>query len=140
MGKTNWTRVFLGGLLTGCVATILGFVRWEVYPDRIPAMEALGLLARSSEGLIILGVVIYFIAGIIAIWTCSTIRPQCGTRVNTAITAGIAFWILSVLLPYISFAFMGMVPTTISAVEGLSGVVICIVATLAGAWVYKEQE
>ena len=45
MGKTNWKRVFLGGLLAMVVIRVLGGVASVLYLEKVwyPAMEALGL-------------------------------------------------------------------------------------------------
>ena len=52
MGKTNWNRVFLGGLLAGVVMIVLGFATYAIYLDKLwtPAMEALGLPTQMSVG------------------------------------------------------------------------------------------
>ena len=142
MGKTNWNRVFLGGLLAGIVIIVLGFVTYAIYLEKLwtPAMEALGLSTQMSVGLYIYAVVMSLIVGILAIWLYSAIRPRYGAGVKTALIAGIAFWVLSGLLTYISFDVMGIFPTKLLVVDGLTGLVIMVVATLVGACVYKEQE
>jgi len=142
MGKTNWNRVFLGGLLAGVVIIVLGFAAYAIYLEKLwtPAMEALGLSSQMSVGLYIFAVVISLIVGILAIWLYSAIRPRYGAGVKTALIAGIAFWVLSGLLTYISYGVMGMFPTNLLVIDGLTGLVILVVATLVGAWVYKEQE
>ena len=142
MGKTNWKRVFLGGLLAGAVIIVLGFATYAIYLEKLwtPAMEALGLSTQMSVGLYILAVVMSLIVGILAIWLYSAIRPRYGAGVKTALIAGIAFWVLSGLLTYISYGAMGMFPTNVLVIDGLTGLVILVVATLVGAWVYKEKE
>jgi hypothetical protein len=142
MGKTNWKGVFLGGLLAGVVIIVLGFATYAIYLEELwtPAMEALGLPTQMSGGLYVFAVVISLIVGILAIWLYSAIRPRYGAGVKTALIAGIAFWVLSGLLTYISYGVMGMFPTNLLVIDGLTGLVILVVATLVGAWVYKEQE
>ena len=142
MGKTNWKRVFLGGLLAGVVMIVLGFAAYAIYLEKLwtPAMEALGLSTQMSVGLYIFVVVMSLIGGILAIWLYSAIRPRYGAGPKTALIAGIAFWILSGLLMYISYEAMGMFPTNFLVIDGLTGLVIYVVATLVGACVYKEQQ
>jgi len=142
MGKTNWKRVFLGGLLAGVVMIVLGFATYVIYLEKLwtPGMEALGLSTQMSVGLYIFVVVMALIVGILAIWLYSAIRPRYGAGAKTAVIAGIAFWIMSVLLTYISYDAMGMFPTNVLVIDGLTGLVIFVVATLVGAWVYKEQQ
>ena len=52
----------------------------------------------------------------------------------------IAFWILNLLLQAVSYGSTGLFPVGILAIEQLMNLVIYVIATLAGAWIYKEQE
>jgi hypothetical protein len=142
MGKTNWTRVFLGGLLTGVVFIALGFAVYAIYMEKLytPAIEALGLSTQITAWLYILAVVMSLISGILAVWLYSAIRPRYGAGPKTAVIAGIAFYVLSGLLPAVSLGSMGMFPNNVLVIDGLSALVICVVATLVGASIYKEQE
>jgi hypothetical protein len=142
MGKTNWTRVFLGGLLAGVVFIVLGFAAYAIYMEKLytPAIEALGLSTQITAWLYILAVVMALISGILAVWLYSAIRPRYGAGPKTAVIAGIAFYVLSGLLPAISISSMGMFPTNVLVIDGITALVMSVVATLIGAWVYKEQE
>ncbi|MEJ2247654.1 MAG: hypothetical protein P8Y80_16500 [Acidobacteriota bacterium] len=142
MGKTNWSRVFLGGLLAGVVLLALGFAVYAIYMEKLyaPAIEALGLSTQMTAWLYILAVVMSLISGILAVWLYSAMRPRYGAGPKSAVIAGIAFYVLSGLLPAVSLGLMGMFPTNVLVIDGLTALVICVVATLAGAWVYKEQE
>ena len=142
MGKTNWARVFLGGLVAGVVLLVLGFAAYAIYLEELytPAIEALGLSTQITAWTYILAVVMSLVSGILAVWLYSAIRPRYGVGPKTAVIAGIAFYVLSGLLPAISLGSMGMFPVNTLVIDGISALVICIVATLAGAWIYKEQE
>lgn len=141
MGKTNWTRVFLGGLLAGVVMLVLVSAAYVIYLEELwtPAMEALGLSTAMTAWILISGVVLTMISGIIVIWLYSAIRPRYGAGPKTAVIAGIAFYILSGLLPAVSFGMMGMFPTSVLLIDGISGLVIYVVATIVGAWAYREH-
>jgi len=117
MGKTNWTRVFLGGLLAGVVLNILYFVFL--------------LMFNEANGLWIYLIVYYFITGILAVWLYSAIRPRYGAGPKTAVIAGLTVGALFGLTFLIFW---------ISVIDVVAGLVMYVVATLAGAWVYKEQE
>ena len=62
MGKTNWKRVFLGGLLAGVVFIVLGFAAYAIYLRELysPAMEALGHPIQESAGIYVLSIVMSF--------------------------------------------------------------------------------
>ena len=141
MGKINSTRVFLGGLLAGVVIVALGFVTYAIYLEKLwtPVMEALGLSTQMTTRIFIFAVLLSLISGLLAVWLYAAIRPRYGAGPKTALIAGIAFYVLTGLLPAISFSLMGMFPTRVLVIDGLTGLVIYVVATLAGAWVYKEQ-
>jgi len=141
MGKTNWMRVFLGGLLAGVVIIILGFATFAMYLKKLyePAMEALGQPMRTSSGFYVFAIVSSLIAGILAVWLYSAIRPRYGAGAKTAVIAGLFSWVLSSLGPDISLGAMGFFPANLMVIDTLTGLVIYVVATLLGAWAYKEQ-
>ena len=142
MGKISWNRVFLGGLLAGVVFIVLGFVTYSLYLEElyVPALEALGYPIQESAGLYIFAVVGAIVAGILAVWLYAAIRPRYGAGGKTAVIAGVFFWILGGLFPAISLGSMGLFPTNVLFIDVLTGLVICVVATFLGAWIYKEQE
>ncbi|MBN2321024.1 MAG: hypothetical protein JXR49_18240 [Acidobacteria bacterium] len=140
MSKMNWKRVFLGGLLAGVVIIILGFASYFIYLGTAwkSAMETLGYPLSETAGMYITSIIGSFVVGIIAVWLYAAIRPRFGARPKTALIAGFVFWILGGLLPYLSFGSMGMFPVNLLIVDCLIYLVIMVVATLFGAWIYKE--
>ena len=141
MGKINWTRVFLGGLLAGVVLNVLGYAAWAIYMRNAWGLEleALGHPVRESAGLLISSIVFYFVVGILAIWLYAAIRPRCGAGPKTAVLAGFAFWVLSGLLPAILLAPLGLFSASLLALDSLTYLVMVVVGTVLGAWVYKEE-
>jgi magnesium-transporting ATPase (P-type) len=142
MGKINWSRVFLGGLLAGVVLIILGFATFALYLKRVydPALEALGHpFPALTVGDYVIGIVFSLVVGILAVWLYSAIRPRYGAGPKTAVCAGLAFWALISLFPSISLGSLGLFPGSVLLVDSLTSLVMYVVATLLGAWVYKEQ-
>jgi hypothetical protein len=141
MGKTNWNRVFLGGLLAGLVSIVIGFATWAIYLGNLwtPALEGLGHPLQESGGVYVLAVVMSFVGGILAVWLYSAIRPRYGAGAKTAVIAGFAVWLFGGLLPAISYGSMGLFPGNVLVIDSLTYLVVLIVSTLAGAWVYREQ-
>jgi len=133
MGKINWTRVFLGGLLAGVVLNVLGYAAWAIYMRNAWGLEL------ESAGLLISSIVFYFVVGILAIWLYAAIRPRCGAGPKTAVLAGFAFWVLSGLLPAILLAPLGLFSASLLALDSLTYLVMVVVGTVLGAWVYKEE-
>ena len=140
MSKMNWKRVFLGGLLAGVVINVLGFAAYYIYLGNLwkPAMEAIGYPMEETAGMYIGSIIGSFVVGILAVWLYAAIRPRFGAGAKTAVTAGFFFWILSGSLPDLSLGSMGMFPANALIIDCITTVVIIVVATLLGAWIYKE--
>jgi hypothetical protein len=141
MGKTNWKRMFLGGLLTGFVFIILEIAVLAIYLEDhwISVFESLNpnfQVTPTYQGLWILN---SFISAILAVWLYSAIRPRYGAGPKTAVIAGIAFWIMRILLPAVAYGSTGLFPVKLLVIEDIFSLIICILGTLLGAWVYKEQ-
>jgi len=142
MGKMNIGRVFLGGVVAGIVADILGFFvdgvllaqRWNA------GMAALGRHPISMKQVIaynILGLVI----GIVAVWLYAAVRPRFGAGLKTAIEAGLAVWILAYLLPNLSLMYVPhLFSRRLTLYTTLGALVEIVVATVVGAALYKEPE
>jgi len=123
MGKTNWKRVFLGGVVAGMVPNAIYYAIEAFFGGTIHFRTILTAF--------------FFITGMMSIWLYSAIRPRYGAGPMTAIIAGIALYVLSELLPAISS--MEIMYRTQDIVEkGILFLVMYVVATLAGAWIYKE--
>jgi len=79
------------------------------------------------------------VSGLIAIWIYAGIRPRFGAGVKTAIYAGIAVWILGVLVPNASFMYVaGLFSKHLTLYTTLGGLVEVVVGTIAGAVLYKD--
>ena len=141
MGKTNWSRVVLGGLLAGVVLNILLFVALPIYLRELwnPALEAVNPTFHESAGFLAFWIVFHLIAGILAVWLYSAIRPRYGAGAKTAVCAGLFFWALGSLFPSISLGGMGLFSASLLVTDSLTSLVASVVGTLLGAWVYKEQ-
>ena len=142
MGKTNWKRVFLGGLLAMAVIRILGYLASVFYLEKVwhPAMEALGLSTQFSVELIVFMFARSLGVGILAVWLYSAILPRYGAGPKTAVIAGLAVWILNDVLPAITLGEAGLYPANVLVINSLTSLVRYTIATLAGAWIYKEEQ
>lgn len=142
MTKTNMARVVLGGILAGIVLNILGFVVDGVLlaPQWNAGMSALGRAGEISVNQIIGFNILGFCYGIAVVWLYAAIRPRYGAGPRTAVTAGLALWVVGVLLPNVGFMSVnGLFPNNLTLMTTLGGLVECVAAALAGAAVYKES-
>jgi len=76
MGKVNWVRVILGGLLAGVIINAFEFILNGVVlaKDMQAAITALG--RQMGGGELLLFAVWGFLVGIFAVWLYAGIRPR----------------------------------------------------------------
>jgi len=142
MGKTNWSRVFAGGLLAGVVFIVLGWATYAIYLGKLwsSALEALGHPPSAMTfGDYVAVIVLSLVLGIFAVWLYSAIRPRYGAGPQTAVCAGLTFWALGSLIPSISLGGMGLFPANLLVIDSLTSLAASVVGTFLGAWVYNEQ-
>ena len=139
MGKINLSRVFLGGLLAGLILNIFEYVlngvvfasQWDAY------MKALGRQMRP--GAIPFFIVSTFVAGIGVVWLYAVARPRLGAGPKTAALAGIAYWFFAYAIPDANSIAANVAPGRLTLTISLILLVGVIIASVCGAWVYKEQ-
>ena len=141
MGKINVGRVIIAGLVAGIVADILGYLVDGVllahqWADGMKALGRGGFTFNQVIWFNLLGL----IGGIVLIWMYAAIRPRFGAGVKTAVWAGLAFWLIGVLIPNVSFMCVSsLFPHRLTALTTLGGVVEIVVGAIAGAALYKES-
>ena len=142
MGRINWGRVFLGGLLAGVVINIGEYLFHAVlFKDEVAEMmRAIGKdpAAIMSGNAIVIWNILGFLTGIGAVWGYAAIRPRFGAGAKTAAIAGVAVWYFSRFLGAIGEMNMGMASQKMIMTGLVWGLVEMIIATIAGAWAYKE--
>jgi hypothetical protein len=142
MGRINWGRVFLGGLLAGVVINIGEYLFHAVlFKNEVAEMmRALGKdpAAVMSGNAIVIWNLMGFLAGIGAVWGYAAIRPRFGAGAKTAMIAGIAVWFFMRFLGAVGEMNMGMASQKMILTGLVWGLVELVIATIAGAWAYKE--
>ncbi len=142
MGKINWNGVILGGILAGIIIDVGEFLLHGVLlgAEWREVMEALGRPLQETVGNIFFYVLLGFGYGMLAVWLYAAIRPRYGAGPRTALYAGVGVWLLGYLLPTLVWVPTGLFPGRLLRIALLGGLAEILVATLAGAWLYKEQE
>ncbi len=141
MGKINWGKVILMGLLAGLVMNIGEFIlhmpvlgkAWEAVNDTH------NLRPLSSVGIATMTVLI-FILGIGALWLYAAIRPRYGAGPKTAICAGLAVWFFISFCGYVGGLIMRLYPINMAITAMVWELIFFPLATLLGAWLYTEKE
>ncbi len=142
MGKISWNGVILGGILAGIIIDVVEYVLHGVVLNAQwrQAMQDLDRPLQETVGSMVFYVLLGVAYGIVAVWLYAAIRPRYGAGPKTALEAGFGVWLLGYLLPAVSWVPMGLFPGHLVAIALVVGLGEILLATLAGAWLYKEQE
>lgn len=142
MGKVNWGRVFLGGLVAGIVINLGEFLfNAVIFKTQMEeAMRAMGKdpAAMNTGTAMSVWILLGFLTGIGAVWTYAAIRPRYGAGAKTGAIAGVAVWYLAVFLSSVAMMNLSIFPQNLLVTGLIWGLVEYIVATIAGAYFYKE--
>jgi hypothetical protein len=139
MSKINLSRVILGGIVAGIIIDIFEYVLNGVVLNS----QWADLMTKLNLPMIGMNQIIWFnvlglVLGIVAVWTYAAIRPRFGAGVKTAVIAGLLTWVTAYLLAAAFPAVSGIFPMSLAIIMVCVGLVEIVVATIAGAWLYKE--
>jgi hypothetical protein len=141
MGKINVGRLILGGIVAGIAIDLLDYLVDGVWLAQRWA-DGMALLGRPgfSQVQIILFNVIGLLTGLVAVWVYVAIRPRFGAGIKTAVYAGLAVWLLTVLFPNAVFMHVAkLFPNHLTLYTTLGGLIEAVFGTVAGASVYRES-
>ena len=139
MGKINFGRVLLGGLVAGVVLNIgewllNGFVLHQAMTDFFKRCG----FAEPGGKFLAIAVAITFVLGIVLVLGYAAIRPRFGAGPKTAILAALFAWFGVVVYQNVIAAGLGMVPMNLVAIALGWELVEYGLAALVGAALYKE--
>jgi hypothetical protein len=142
MGKINWQRVLLGGVLWALVYNLVGAASWLLYREAQwkAALEGVGRHAPLVTAQFAASyIVVTLVGGVFAVWLYAAVRPRYGAGPKTAACAGVAVWLIGYLLPTIVWAVLLLpLPARLVVTDSATALVGVVLATLVGAWPYKE--
>ncbi len=140
MGKINLQKVVVGGLVAGVVLNVFDFLVYGVWlkNDMNAAMAALNKPAITTN-MILWFVFLDFLYGIWLVWLYAAIRPRFGAGPKTAVTAGVAMWVLFGLLNTLAQAPMGLFPQRLMVIPVVVTLITWPIAAAAGAKFYTEM-
>lgn len=142
MAHTNRSRVILGGLLAGVVINIVEYITNGVVLRQAwsAAMQSLGKSPEFTGGAIAMFNIWGFLLGIAAVWLYAAIRPRYGMGPTTAVRAGLFAWAVAVFLPNLGNYLLHLFPVRLLVITTVVALIEVVVATVSGAWLYKERE
>jgi hypothetical protein len=139
MGKMNVGRILLGGLVAGVVMNIGEFLfNGVIYAQKMQDWAKQYNLPPVSDSFVMKAVALTFLAGIVSVFTYAAIRPRFGAGAKTAIIAGLILWFGYYFYAGLLIAFLGYSPIDVTVISLVWGIVELPLATVIGAWLYKE--
>lgn len=140
MSSINVGRVILGGLVTGLILNVGEFVLNGIIlaKDMQEFFRRCGFPPDPGPSFMVIAIAITFVLGIVIVLGYAAIRPRFGAGPKTAIIAALFAWFGVYLYQNVIAAGLGIVPPRLVMIALAWGLVEYILATLAGAALYKE--
>lgn len=140
--KINAGRVVIGGIVAGVICFFGDGVVHGVLlkPKWAEVMTALGRSGAGDVGQRDFGYFLVYdlLKGFLAVWIYAASRPRFGPGPATALLAALMVWLLVIPIPVIGLLPMKFFSAEFAILWSLYGLVPIVVATLAGAWIYRE--
>lgn len=141
MPKINYPRLILGGLIAAVIMFVTdGFFHEQIVKADWHAVYAnLRATEPAPHGLSLVYFAIFELGrGMITLVLYVTLRPFCGAGPKTAVCAAIAGWVAFSLTGPAQFIPLGFFSNALWIKVGAFHLITSIVATLAGAALYKD--
>ncbi len=85
-------------------------------------------------------IVMNFVVGILLIWLYAAMRPRFGPGPKTAVMAGVAAGLFFGVFPDLGWGMtIRLIPARVWVTDAVATLVIMVIGTILGAWVYKEE-
>ena len=140
MGKINFGRAIIGGLVTGVILNVGEWVlNGVILHDEMQTFFTRCGFPQPGGNFIAIAVGITFILGIVMILGYAAIRPRFGPGPKTAIITALFAWFGVYLYQNVIGFGLGMVPAKLVVIALAWGLVEYILATLVGAALYSES-
>ena len=143
MGKINWGRVFLGGLLACVVVNLLGPVLGSLLLREGEVLRALAAarplpLWPARTFVLLTNIIVTFLLGTLIVWWYAAIRPRFGPGPKTAALVGFAFWLTASPVQIFVGGYVIQWPVRLLVTVTAIHLIQTVAAAVAGAWLYKE--
>src|SRR5579859_8301383 len=143
MDKISWRNVVSGGLLAGFVANLLQFTANNLYlrAEWIAVGAPWNRGTNPTFSHVALAVMT-FAGGILAVFMYAMMRLWLRPGPRTAAIAGLTFWVSAWLYDVLIWTLSGGLPTVpmkLWATHLGTYLVVAIVQTEVGAWIYKPS-
>lgn len=137
MGRINWWRVVLSGLITGVAWTVTSSVVTVLAGRDFASAVPDNRLAAPNVGFVTFLFCVNLAEGIWMMWLYAMTRPRYSSRLKAALMMGMAWWIISSLIDA-TWGSFGFVPAKALLGPMVASLPAILLAVLVGAWMYKE--
>ena len=139
MSNINAGRVIGGGLVAGVVYNAgEAFLNLVILKDAADAMVKKLNIPPVGDEFIMKATFMMFVVGIVNVFLYAAIRPRFGVGPKTAVIAGLLVWFLGFVYFALMATWMGLFEMSPSVIGLAFELPEAILASLAGAWIYKE--
>ena len=139
MAGISTGRVIAGGLVAGLIVNI-GETILNVPLAGAELEQALQArnLPPVGGGAIAYFVVMCFVLGILMVWIYAAVRPRLGPGPKTAVIVALVAWFMSLVWSGGAQVAMGIMPLKLTLIGLAWGLGEMVIASLAGARLYRE--
>jgi hypothetical protein len=138
----NLKKALLGGLAAGVVLNIIDYIVFTYMLGNRMRADANAFVPGLGDAMMggspVPNILMNFVIGFLLVWTYAAIRPRFGPGANTAVYAGVLFWMLGAIFNS-GYLVMGMMSRGLWWTYAAIYLVTLIVSSIAGAFVYKEE-
>ena len=136
----NYPRIFLGGILGGVVSTIVTLlINAGLLGTRYEQLQATGVFLKEPRlPFLFVWILVLFLVAIGLVWLYAAARTRMGPGPKTALAVGITVGLIAAVPCFVVHYSWSQFGGYVSGLWALDTVIGSSLATLAGAWVYKE--
>jgi hypothetical protein len=136
----NGKRIVGGGLVAAVIMIVGEFAIEPLFGSYMEDfLKRLGQ-PLPSEGAMMTFMLLLVLRSIASVWLYAAIRPRFGSGARTAALAGVVVFFLSCVFPNTAMYAFGLYETKMYVFVNTWPLVETVVATIAGARVYRETE
>ncbi|NOT60702.1 MAG: hypothetical protein HOP19_10825 [Acidobacteria bacterium] len=140
MSSINVGKVILGGLVAGVVYNVgEAILNMGILAQDMEEFGRKYQLPPTDGSFIAKMTILMFVFGIVTVFIYAAIRPRFGAGLKTAVITGCLVWFLSFFYATFLMQAIGLFATAPSVKGALWELGEAVLASIAGAWVYKES-
>lgn len=140
MGRMNWSRILLAGLLAGMVINTGEYLLHKIILQQEWAelMQKFKEAAAPKPGQFGALTVAGFIIGVVTVWLYAAIRPRFVSATRAVLSAAIAIWIPGYCLGLLAPFLLGILPAGLVFSSMGGGLIELTIGASLGGLIYAD--